>query len=112
MAISIMSMTVFSFQGSSPDFIINYFDIMGEKGEDMYLMENHRSTPEIIEFANKINSINTIKVAKDLIATRPHGKQVSCRGFWSKEEEYKYIVDFVKKYLHIRKIPVIILTVI
>lgn len=90
------SQAIFSFRDTTPEYIIKFFDIMGESGTDMYLLENHRSTPEIINFANTINDINTFKVAKDLIATRASGKPVSVRGFVSKDEEYDYIVKGIK----------------
>lgn len=93
------SQAIFSFRDTTPEYIIKFFDIMGENGTDMYLLENHRSTPEIIGFANKINDINTFKVAKDLIATRPAGKPVSVRGFATKDEEYDYIVDGIKSHI-------------
>lgn len=93
------SQAIFSFRDTTPEYIIKFFDIMGEQGEDMYLLENHRSTPEIIGFANTINDLNTFKVAKELKATRPSGKPVVTRGFATKEEEYEYIVEGIKKHL-------------
>lgn len=94
------SQAIFSFRDTSPEFIINFFDIMGEpNGTDLYLLENHRSTPEIIEFANEINSKNVNRVAKNLIATRPSGKPVIASGFFSKKEEYDYILDKIQQKL-------------
>ncbi len=87
------SQAIFGFRDCSPEYIINFFDILGEEGEDIYLVENHRCTPEIIDFANKINDMNVNKVAKSLIATRASvGKPVVCNGFHSKKEEYEWIV--------------------
>lgn len=91
------SQSIFSFRGSVPDFIVNFWENLGEEGEDFYLLENHRSTPEIIEFANKINALNEHRVEKDLIATRPSGAPVIVQGFWNKDEEYTRIVEWIKK---------------
>lgn len=91
------SQAIFGFRDTSPENIINFFDLMGEEGEDIYLLENHRSTPEIIEFANKINQMNKNRVLKDLIATRPHGKPPVVRGFWSRDKEYEYIIEKIQE---------------
>ena len=63
------------------------------------MLENHRCTPEIIEFANKINDLNHFKVAKDLIATRPSGKPVIVKGFHTIADEEDFIIDGVKEHL-------------
>lgn len=91
------SQAIFGFRDTSPKYIIDFFDILKRKGQDFYLLENHRSTPEIIDFANKLNDLNTCKVAKSLIATRPHGMKPIARGFANREMEYGYIVDSIKK---------------
>ena len=90
------SQSIFSFRNTSPEFIINFRQYIGEDTDDIYLLENHRCTPEIIDFANHINDMNTFKVAKELIATRPNGNKVELKGFHSLEEEENYIIDGVK----------------
>lgn len=90
------SQAIFSFRDTSPEFIINFFDIMevDEKDRaDFYLLENHRSTPEIIKVANELNNLNVEKVDKELIATRESGKPVVVRGFYTNEEEDSYICE-------------------
>lgn len=92
------SQSIFSFQGSSPDYIINFYEKLGiDNGKDFFLLENHRSTPEIIDFANKINALNIHRVNKKLIATRNHGAAVSIKQFWKKNDENKYVVDLIQK---------------
>lgn len=91
------SQSIYSFRDTTPDNIINFFDIMKERGKDIFLVENHRSTPEIIKLANDINDRNTIKVAKDLIATRKSGKQPYVQGFRKKEQEYEWISNEIKR---------------
>ena len=63
------------------------------------MLDNHRCTPEIIDFANQINDRNHFKVAKDLIATRPSGKPVVVKGFHTIEDEENFIIDGVKEHL-------------
>lgn len=90
------SQAIFGFRKTSPEYIINFADYMGEPVNDIFLVENHRSTPQIIDFANKINSLNKEKVEKDLIATRPSGAPVTVNCYHSKEEEVKFIVESIK----------------
>ena len=93
------SQAIFSFRDTSPEYIINFKNYIGEETDDIFLLENHRCTPEIIEFANKINDLNHFKVAKDLIATRASGKPVTVKGFHTIEEEENYIIDGIKEHL-------------
>ena len=90
------SQSIFGFRDTSPEYIINFEKYIGKPVTDIFLLENHRSTPEIIEFANKINDKNRHKVAKDLVATRPSGKPVVAQGFHTKGEEQKYVIDAIK----------------
>lgn len=93
------SQSIYAFRGTTNDFIINFDTYMGQTIDDIYLLENHRSTPEIIEFANKINSNNIHRVIKDLVATRPHGKPVVVQGFLTPAEERKFVIDSIKEHL-------------
>ena len=91
------SQSIFGFRGSNPRIIIDFWNKIGEEGEDFYLLENHRSTPEIINFANKINALNIHRVVKDLVAARPSGKPVIVDGFWDKESSNKFVVNTIKQ---------------
>ena len=91
------SQAIYSFRDTSPEFIINFQKIMGCKVDDIRLLENHRSTPQIIDFANKINELNTNRVIKDLVATRPDGEPVTVKGFLTAEEEQEYVVAEIGK---------------
>jgi superfamily I DNA/RNA helicase len=93
------SQAIFSFRNTSPEYIINFRNYIGEETDDIFLLDNHRCTPEIIEFANKINDRNHHKVAKDLIATRPSGAPVTVKGFHTIEDEEEYIIAGVKEHL-------------
>jgi len=89
------SQSIFGFRGSNPKIIIDFWDKLGEEGTDFYLLENHRSTPEIINFANKINSLNIHRVVKDLVSTRSSGNPVFVDGFWDKASLNKFVVDAI-----------------
>lgn len=91
------SQSIYSFRDTTPYFIIHFDEVMGCKIDDIQLVENHRSTPEIIEFANKINRMNVSRIDKDLIATRPHGEKVHVQGFLTRAEEMDFVVKKVSE---------------
>ena len=114
------SQGIFGFRGASTDIIIEFpryvsttieeMKLVSEGAldictiepkpnivKDIYLVENHRSTPQILGFANKINAMNAHRVEKDLIATRPDGEDVNVKQFWNKQKEYEYIAEQIKK---------------
>lgn len=93
------SQAIFSFRNTSPEYIINFSKYIGEETDDIYLLENHRCTPEIIDFANQMNEKNRYRVAKNLVATRPSGKPVTVKGFHTYDEEQKWIVAQVKEHI-------------
>ena len=93
------SQAIFGFRNTSPQYIIHFEDYMGEHVDDIFLTDNHRSTPEIIAFANAINDMNKDRVMKTLTATRPHGAPVVVNGFYSKDDEYKYIIAGIKDHI-------------
>ena len=91
------SQSIFGFRGSDPRFIIEFEKKLGEDVQDFYLLENHRSTENIINFANKINSLNQNRVVKDLIPTREKGEPVVVEAFEKKDAEEDYIISVIKK---------------
>ena len=91
------SQSIFGFRGSDPRFIIEFEKKLGEDVQDFYLLENHRSTENIINFANKINSLNQNRVVKDLIPTREKGEPVVVEAFEKKDAEEDYIISVIKE---------------
>lgn len=83
--------SIYSFRDTTPEYIINFYKHMGMPGTDYYLLENHRSTPEIIDFANKINERNINKIDKKLVSKKAHGDTVKVQSFVRKESEYAFI---------------------
>lgn len=91
------SQAIYGFRDTTPDFIINFEDYIGRKVDDFYLLNNFRSTPEIIQLANTIGEMNEVRVVKDLISKRETGKRPVVRGFWTKQEEREYTVEKIKE---------------
>ena len=95
------SQAIFGFRDTSPKFIIKFEEYIGKPVKDIDLVYNHRSTPEIIESANKLNEKNFFRVIKDLVATRAHGKPVEVNGFITSKEEQEYVIQGIKDHLQI-----------
>lgn len=91
------SQAIYGWRDADSGNIIEFEDRIGEEVIDINLVENHRSTPEILDFANAVNALNSRRVEKDLVATRASGKPVVVKGFHKVDKEYDYIVDVVKE---------------
>lgn len=91
------SQSIFAFRGSSPEYIIHFFSKLGVVGKQFDMVENHRSTPQIIDFANNINGRNKDRVIKDLVAVKPDGDDVSVNVFWKKDQDIEFTVNAIKK---------------
>lgn len=88
-----LSLSIYGFRDTSPYYIINIDKVLGCKVDDINMVENHRSTPQIIEMANKEIARNKNRIVKELVATRPDGEPVIVKGFLTSDEERKYVVE-------------------
>lgn len=104
MAVGDDSQSIFAFRHTSPEYMIN-FDTYFGRFDDFSLVENHRSTGDIIDFANKINALNENRVEKDLIATKPNGSGPSIHGFYSQDSEYKWVAEEIKRKIESGQTP-------
>ena len=90
------SQSIYGFRNTSQENILHFFDKIGIPGIDLYLIENRRSTPEILQLANNMNDLNTEKVDKAMVSTRDNGKKPIVKGFHTKEEEYEFITKNIE----------------
>lgn len=90
---------VYGFRDTSPEYIVNFGDYIGEDVQDIILDRNYRSTPQICEFASGIIAPNQDKVEKDLVAARPDGAPVIVNGFYAAKDEIRYIVQGIANHL-------------
>ena len=104
MAVGDDSQSIFAFRHTSPEYMINFGRYFG-RFQDFALMKNHRSNKATIDVANLINELNTQRVDKDLIATKPEGKKPIIKGFYSQDEEYTYIAKQIKKRIKDGQVP-------
>lgn len=94
------SQSIYRFRDADPESFMRFEERMGlKKGtvKQFYMMDNFRSTPEILDFANKIISLNYERVDKKVIANKKSGDKVKCYGFCSKPDEYDFIAKSIKE---------------
>ncbi len=72
---------------------------------DFSLTENHRCSKNIINYANKVNSVIEDRLDKDLIATKAEGEPVDMHGFYSAKAEYEWIANDIKAKIDAGKDP-------
>lgn len=91
---------IYGFRHTSPENMINFFDLIKapeEETKTFFLMDNRRSTPEILDLADKFVALNVNKISKKSNPFREHGKKPFIRGFYNDEDEVSFIVDHLKE---------------
>lgn len=87
------SQSIYSFRGSSVDYILNY-----KYDKCYYLEDNYRSSPHIINFFDNIISKNVKKLNKKISSPRKEkGLKPMIRQFSSNEEQYKWVAEQIKE---------------
>ncbi len=95
--------TIYTWRGANIRYLQD-FDQNFKPTKTIYMMENYRSTPEIIVVANDLIAHNRYRIEKDLIPTLPQGDPVLCSSNDSPEEEAKWIAKEIGK-LHDQGVP-------
>lgn len=88
--------SIYGFRDANVELIKNFFEMIGENGLDMQLMENRRSTHNIVDFASILISYNQNRIEKHPKSTNEEGEPVCVSAFASKEDEQEYIVDVIE----------------
>ncbi len=68
------------------------------------MLENYRSTPEILAVVNSLIAKNTSRVEKDLVPVLPHGRKVVCHHAAAAKEEASWLAGEIAK-LHQGGVP-------
>lgn len=90
------SQSIFRFRYTTQEIILNFHNYFDEV-KDVYFVENFRSTPEIIEVANKLNALNTKKIEKTLVSKAPNGAKPKLWSFKTPVDEYTGIANEIQK---------------
>lgn len=89
------SQAIFSFRHATPENILRFHEYF-EDVKDIFLVDNFRSTPEIIATANALNDVNTNKIDKQLISRQAHGNKPMVQEYRTIEDEYEGISKVVR----------------
>ena len=95
--------TIYTWRGANIRYLLD-FDQEFSPAKTIYMMENYRSTPEILAVANDLIAHNRNRIEKNLRPTLPAGQSVLCASNDSPEEEAKWIAQEIAK-LHEQGIP-------
>lgn len=93
------SQSIFGFRNTSQDNILKFHTLF-DNVKDVEIIENFRSTPEIIELANALNNKNTKKIDKQLISGAKSGEIPTLIGFDNHEHECDFISKEIEKLMN------------
>ena len=83
--------TIYTWRGADVRFLLD-FDRKFPQVRTIMMMENYRSTPEILAAANSLISANSQRIPKSLVPTLPSGRRVACHLAPSAQAEAEWIV--------------------
>lgn len=90
--------SIYGFRDAAVDNIIDFAAKLGKPVEKIAMLENWRSTPEILDLADNELALNVNRTEERTVAGRPaSGIEPIVRGFHSEEKEYGYIVEKIKE---------------
>lgn len=84
--------TIYTWRGADVKYLLD-FDREHPGTRTIMMMENYRSTPEILSVANSLIAHNQNRIEKELLPTLPSGDPVMCHFAVSPEAEAQAIVD-------------------
>ena len=88
--------TIYTWRGANVRYLLD-FDREFPGTRTILMMENYRSTPQILAAANALIDKNADRVKKELIPTLPAGASVLCRYAADPEDEAKWILSEIRK---------------
>ena len=88
--------TIYTWRGADVRFLLD-FDKNFPAVKTILMMENYRSTPEILAAANSLIAVNETRIKKDLLPTRPSGPEVLCHLAKNQEGEARWMVEEMER---------------
>ncbi|MEI3522713.1 MAG: 3'-5' exonuclease [Anaerotignum sp.] len=95
--------TIYTWRGADVKFLLD-FDKHFPGVKTIMMMENYRSTPEIVSVANSLIAKNQNRMQKDLLPTLPGGKPVLCHHGKTAEKEAIWMAKKIEE-LHQDGVP-------
>ena len=102
--------TIYTWRGANVKYLLD-FDKVFPNVQTIMMMENYRSTPEILAAANSLIAKNGHRIKKDLLPTKPSGEKVVCHFADTQEAEAQWMAGEMKR-LHDRGLPLRDMTVL
>ena len=95
--------TIYTWRGANVRYLLD-FDSQFPGTKTVMMMENYRSTPQILAAANSLIDKNRTRIRKDLIPRLPDGESVLCHHARSAREEAEWMACQMLE-LHDRGVP-------
>lgn len=106
MAVGDDSQSIFGFRFTTPEYMINFGHYFGEDFTDLNLLTCRRCPQPIVSLANRINGLRTSRAAEaPLITPKRSDLQPVVQGFYTQNQEVKYICDSIEEDLRSGKDP-------
>ena len=87
--------TIYTWRGADVRYLLD-FDKVYPTTKTIMMMENYRSTPEILAACNSLISKNANRIKKDLLPMLPGGVPVLCHHAANSEQEARWIAAQIK----------------
>ena len=84
--------TIYTWRGANVKYLMD-FDKVFPRVKTIYMLENYRSTPQIIHAANALIARNRHRIEKALVPTLPKGESVLCHHAETAEGEAAWIAS-------------------
>ena len=95
--------TIYTWRGADGSYLLD-FDKKFPGTKTIMMMENYRSTPQILAAANSLIAKNTKRIPKELLPILPDGGPVVCHFADRQDAEAKWISEEIKR-LHEAGVP-------
>ena len=95
--------TIYTWRGADVRYLLD-FDRAFPEVHTIMMMQNYRSTPQILAAANSLIEKNRTRMKKDLLPTLPEGAPVLCHHAVNQEAEAKWIAEQIAQ-RHGRGVP-------
>ncbi len=87
--------TIYTWRGDNVKYLLDFHRNFPDV-QTIMMMENYRSTPEILRAANSLISKNLLRMKKNLIPTLPSGGSVLCCHGENQEKEALWMAEQIK----------------
>lgn len=95
--------TVYTWRGANVNYLL-HFDQAFPNVKTVMMMQNYRSTPQILRVANDLVSKNKNRIRKELIPALPDGDEVLCHRAPKEDDEARWITKRIQT-MHEQGIP-------